>query len=219
MKNRIPFFARAIIVPVACFTLVSSPALATDSIPYANSGEWAIKIDTSLGGCFMLGTWERGTAVRIGINRNEKNGYLMLADPKWQSLRLGNKYKLKFQFDDETPWEGISTARKIGDTTVLHGTFGDGKFLREFAAKQGFRIYYEGNTVAQLRLTGSLAAMQTVYQCQQKVDAVLTRNSDPFARGNDPFANGGKPPLDLKRPDDPFAGSGGQRNGEQAESF
>jgi hypothetical protein len=42
--------------------------------------------------------------VRTAIDNERKSGYLMITNGKWRSIQEGNKYKLRFQFDAETPW-------------------------------------------------------------------------------------------------------------------
>lgn len=179
-------------------SLVSIPTLAgeNDTTPWAKVGSWQIAVDSSLGnGCFMVGAYTLGDVVRVGINNENKNGYIAIANSAWASLEIGKEYDLTFEFDGETPWNGTFKARKLGTLTILTASFKDAKFLREFAARPALTICYNGTVVTKLPLTGSFAAMQSLVQCQDKVDAIAGTPStrpDPFSggtrRASDPFA-------------------------------
>jgi hypothetical protein len=103
----------------------------------------------------------------------------------------------------------------MGTATLLAVTFSDGRFFQEFAAKQALVIYYNDTFVTRFPLTGSYAALNSVVQCQDKVNAIAAEKSDdPFAnesasRPSDPFSKGSRP-LDfsgkgIRDASDPFA--------------
>jgi hypothetical protein len=177
--------------------LMLAPASAAEPL-WANVGDWSVLVDRSLGnGCFMLSSYTRGTYLRIGINNTAKNGYVMIGNEAWQSIEVGKEYKLSLEFDGETPWAGTFRATSMGDVTVLFNSFDKPEFLREVAAKQKLTIYYDDKVVTTLPLTGSYAAVQSLIECQSKVDeAASSAPSDPFSSGrtrpasrtgNDPF--------------------------------
>ena len=212
------FLMRGIAAFFLWTALINSQASADsdDSIPWAKVGGWRIAFDPSVSGCFMYGSWEGGDVVRMGIDRNQKTGYLFVGNSDWRSLEVGKEYGLTFQFDGETPWRGMFAGKKMGKATVLV-IHVDAKFMYDFAAKQALIISYDDRIVTRLKLTGSSAAMQSVVQCQDKVDSVVAGRTDPFARQTDPFAKHGaeQPPLNRK-PDDPFSGRSSK---VQAETF
>jgi hypothetical protein len=200
-------FWRGIAALFAWFALANSQASAgEDAIPWAKVGAWGIRFDPSLGGCFMVGSWTQGEVVRIGIDSERKTGYLMIANEKWRSVQEGNKYELRFQFDAETPWRGDSRGIKMGTATFLLVKFHDATFFKEFATKNVLVISYGDRVVTRLPLTGSLAAMQSVIQCQGQVDSVVAGQTDPFSN-----REAVKPSIQPKKPDDPFSGSRGRR--------
>jgi hypothetical protein len=162
-----------------------------------------------------LASWTQGDIVRIGIANERRNGYLVIGNQKWRSLEEGKNYKLKFQFDAETPWTAGSAAIKLGPgATALLVVFSDVRFFQEFASKNTLVVSYDDTIVTRLPLTRSLAAMRSVAQCQDKVDLVVAGQTDPFSKRDtqsDPFSKRqGQPPLNLKKPDDPFSGSRGR---------
>ena len=49
-----------------CFAI--SPAPAQETVLWRSIGQWQIRVDASLGyGCFLVGSYTRGTVLRIGI--------------------------------------------------------------------------------------------------------------------------------------------------------
>ena len=163
---------------------------------------WQLRVDPSVGyGCFLMAVFETGTAVRIGINRDSHNGYLMLMNEKWRSLEVGKEYPISVKFDDETPWTVKSRAISMGDTPALTGNFSDGTFLSEFARKRFVELYYNNKMVGRLSLRGSAPATLELIECQRRADAAKLEarsgpSGDPFdeapnrrTANDDPFAN------------------------------
>jgi len=69
---------RSIFVLLAWLALAGSQAFAEDdTILWDKVGGWQIRIDPSIAGCFMFGSWTQGELVRIGVNNELKKGYLL----------------------------------------------------------------------------------------------------------------------------------------------
>jgi hypothetical protein len=183
---------------VCILVLMAVPASAEKSLRWATSGDWDIRVDKSVGGCFMSASYTLGEFIRIGFDRVDKNGYLWIANQAWRSVEVGKEYKLSFEFDGESPWTGVFRAIDLGDGfKALAGSFDKPDFMRDFGAKQKVNVYYEGKFVAMLPLTGSFAAMQALIQCQSKVEEVL---GAPPVPSPDPFSGSGTRPAS-----DPFS--------------
>jgi hypothetical protein len=175
-----------------CFGI--SGALAQDTVLWRAVGQWQIRVDKSLGyGCFLLGSYTRGTVLRIGIDQQNGNGYIMVGNEAWRSLQIGNQYDLALRFDSTAAWRGRATARTIGsgDMRFLYLSFDRARFLVELARRLNLTILYNNQVVTQLPLHGTNAAVQEMIRCQRAADA---------ARGNtrpqgDPFAGSPKGPA------------------------
>ena len=158
---------------LSCFA--PSAAFAQDTPLWRTVGAWQIRVDASLGfGCFLLGSYTRGTVLRIGINQQNGNGYVMVGDESWRSLQVGNQYDLSIRFDNNSPWRGRATARRIGngDMVFLYLSFDRARFLVELARRNNMTIFYQGRIVTQLPLHGTNAAVQEMLNCQRAADAV-----------------------------------------------
>lgn len=161
---------------------------------------WDIRVDSTLNnGCYMLAMYEGRTIVRFGFNMNVGNAYLMVADPDWKSLEVGQYYPLQFQLNRRRKWVGQAKAIDMNGVVALATNLSKGRFFNEFARGRSLRISYQGRRIAQLSLRGSSRAMKEMFRCQrqmtQESDAFATREADPFASSavtankvSDPFA-------------------------------
>lgn len=167
--------------------LAIAPAPAQDTPLWRAVGQWQIRVDASLGyGCFLVGSYTRGTVLRIGIDQQNGNGYVMVGNEAWRSLQVGNQYDLALRFDGASPWRGRATARRIGksDMVFLYLSFERARFLVELARRNTMTIYYQGDVVTTLPLRGTYAAVQEMLNCQRAADIARKTNrpqGDPFA--------------------------------------
>ncbi len=121
---------------LSCFAI--APRAAQDTLLWRTVGQWQIRVDASLGyGCFLVGSYTRGTVLRIGIDQQNGNGYVMVGNEAWRSLQVGNQYDLALRFDNASPWRGRATARRIGsgDMVFLYLSFDRARFLVELAQR------------------------------------------------------------------------------------
>jgi len=201
-----------------------SGALAQDTTLWRTVGQWQIRVDASLGyGCFLVGSYTRGTVLRIGIDQQNGNGYVMVGNEAWRSLQVGSQYDLALRFDNAAPWRGRASARRIGsgDMVFLYLSFDRSRFLVELARRLNLYIFYSGELVTQLPLHGTNAAVQEMIRCQQAADIARKNNrpqGDPFAgspqnpKGSPSGGGGGGPsfrpggPSPSPRPDGPGPG-------------
>jgi hypothetical protein len=197
---------KVLLLACGLICVAGSSAFAQQTELWRTVGQWQIRLDKSLGyGCFLLGSYTRGTVLRIGIDQQNGNGYVMVGNEAWRSLQIGNQYPLSLRFDNESPWRGKATARRIGsgDMVFLYLSFSRSRFLVELARKMNLTIFYNGDVVTQLPLRGTNAAVQEMLRCQQAAD-VARRNNRP---SGDPFA--GAPKGRPSGPSQSPSGGGG----------
>jgi hypothetical protein len=214
-------FRRLLLLACGLNCLAISNAVAQDTVLWRSVGQWQIRVDASLGfGCFLVGSYTRGTVLRIGIDQQNGNGYVMVGNEAWRSLQVGNQYDLALRFDNDAPWRGRATARRIGsgDMVFLHLSFDRARFLVELARRLNLRIFFNGELVTQLPLHGTNAAVQEMVRCQQAAD--IARKSrpqgDPFAGGGSPKGGGGGGGGPSFSPSGPSGGGGGPGPGSQS---
>lgn len=174
-------------------------ASAVESSFWKQSGNWRIRVDTTLGyGCFMVTSYDGGVVLRVGIDQDRRKDYFIVDNHNWESLEVGKRYPLTMQFDRHGPWNAPSYGFSFGsDLAYLHAIFGSSKVFEEFMRSHNLIIRYEGREIARLSLRGTFAATVAMAECQSAMDELrdtrLAPRSDPFAspaaRQNlDPFA-------------------------------
>jgi hypothetical protein len=173
-------------------------AAQAENAKWGKVGPWEIMVDRSNGnGCFMLGSYPGPNPVylRVGFNNVNNNAYLMIASPAWPSLEPGKVYAISGQFDNETPTTWHATAIKVTENiTALQATFNDPYgSMATFGQRLNLRLYYNGNLVTNLKLTGTAAAAAETINCNRQFTAGSGGGSDPFKAQSrpakrDPFA-------------------------------
>jgi len=160
------------------------------------NGGWDIGVDRSHYGCFALGMWEKGTGIRFGFDA-DREPYMWLFHEAWQSLENGKRYVMSMQFDGSPRWTGPAYAHRADSTPYLSMSWGKDKaatLFNEFAVSQGVSVWYGDRTVARLRLTGSYAAVQELFNCQKAMNEGRPAGqqvNDPFGEResrSDPFS-------------------------------
>jgi len=140
-------------------------------------------------GCFMATKSARGTILLVGIDRRGGQGIVAVADETWRVRRDG-KYRLELEFNDGTAWRGTGTG--LGQR-FLYLPFSKPEFIVDFATKKWMTVWYDGQYVTRLPLTGSLAALGDLAQCQQ---------SNGRGYRNDPFDDDSRWAPEDRRPAD-----------------
>ena len=184
----------------AILSLFINPCFAADDdMPeFASVGTWSIRVDTSLDyGCFLVSTFEGGTALRFGFDMTELTLYVAIGDPKWKSIEYGKNYAMEVQFGDESPWSGDAVGFSFSppeNQPWLWITVSDdeelfGEFFGEFMAERSVDFLFKGESIANLSLKDSYKAGLKLFECQQ---AMASMSDDPFKAtrhrpSDDPF--------------------------------
>lgn len=174
-----------------------SHAHAQKAAKWAQVGGWDIRVDQSVGnGCFAMQTYEDGTVVRIGVDVSQQRVYLLFLNDAWKSLELGKIYPVRVVFDGASSYNGNMKGHRLaGGAIVLAHTNLSTEFVKDFMQRNGMRIYYQGNSIANLSLRNTYAAIAEVLNCQKEFGfgSGSSRDSDPFSSSSgggssrDPF--------------------------------
>lgn len=147
--------------------LLASTAVAQDLVPYSEAGGWAVQIDPTLGnGCLLSADYDDGSHVRIGFDRIAGNGYVAVADPAWGDIQDGTEYPVSFSLDEEK-YEGSAKGIHMAEVPGVVITFDSVEFLTDLAARSTMQMFYEGQEMMTLDLSGSDAAITETIACQE----------------------------------------------------
>ncbi len=166
---------RTLAVLTMGLAVAAAPLSAADETEGARAvEEWEIDVDPTIeNGCYAVAKWDGGTVLRIGLNPEERNFYLLIGNDAWSSVRPDTVRDLKLQFDLEPPWEISAHTLQFapGATVYLHAESEQGAFVEEFMRARHMRITFGGNEMDVLELTGSSRAIRTVAECQKRIEA------------------------------------------------
>jgi len=176
-------------ITVLASLLLPQPGYADDTALWKKMQNWAIYVDKSLNyGCFMFGAYTHGDVLRIGFDRKNSNGYVVLGNDAWKSLEIGKEYSTTLKFDDDSPWSGTAKAITLStNVPLLYFPFSDTNFLNSIAVKQGVTVFYSGKIVTYLPLTGSFAAVQELVNCQTQFSDQTSGLQSKDSGSEDPF--------------------------------
>lgn len=185
-------------------SLCTTAAGAQDGIFWKNVGDWEISIDPTIrNGCYAIASWNGGTVLRIGLNPEEDNFYMLIGNEKWTSLQPDQEYEIEIKFDRKPGWDVSTRGLQFnpGETVYLHAESTKFDFIEEFMRQLNMKISYQGKEIDTLKLTGSSRAFKAVLACQKDVDA------RGVASGSDPFAGSGGASSSRsgRKSEDPFA--------------
>lgn len=172
-------------VAIAC-VLGGGAVAATDTVFWAKRGDWIVMIDRTLeSGCYASRIFETGMAIRIGLNRADESGLLLIGNDSWKSLKGDRIYPLTFDFDTGLRWTLEASPVSLGqsgETRFLSVTLHEGAFLWEFSRAGSVDVSYRGAAVAALPLNGSYDAIREVVACHEAVSAGRAgrQGGDPF---------------------------------------
>jgi clan AA aspartic protease (TIGR02281 family) len=181
---------KAIFLTLLAITIfgIVQPVMAAAPL-FENVGEWTIREDTSIGGCFALGSYAQGQVLRIGFARRGANvsTYLTIGANQWRSIAPGRQYPMTFQFDNDPPWSGNAAGIRLGSWPYLMIRFdvNPAEFLAELSNKYSLRVFYKGALIATLPLPDTAHMVPELVRCQREV----------FAGGSDPFGGAGQQPA------------------------
>jgi len=114
--------------------------------------------------------------LRIGFNKQNRNGYIFVGNSDWQSLVPGVDYQMTAQFAIWSPWSFPARGIFSGGTTMLMATFSDPDVLAQFATQPTVSFTHQGRSVATLNLHGCAAPVNAMANCQDIANAA----ADPF---------------------------------------
>lgn len=187
---------------------MSVPVTAQESTFWKSVGNWEVSIDKTIGnGCYAVASWTGGTVLRIGLNPQKDNFYMLIGNDSWTSLENDQKYDVSIQFDSRPRWDVSATGLQFnpGETVYLHAQSSKFEFINEFKRGNRLKLSYGGKEIDVLKLNGSSRAFAEVEACQKATNAATAPETDPFATSSAPTtgSSGGK--KSTRTNDDPFA--------------
>jgi hypothetical protein len=150
---------------IAC-SVCSTAVFAQDLVPWGASDYWEVMIDPTLGnGCLIQGEFEDGSLVRIGFDRTTGFGYVTVFNTAWGDIEDGGRYPIDFTLDGEQ-FSGEARGMYLNDVPGADIEFDNVDFFMSIAARQTMTMYHDGYEVLSVDLTGTMAGLDAVLECQ-----------------------------------------------------
>lgn len=151
----------------AALLALSNTALHAQELAYwGEIGGWDIMVDPSLGdGCLIQAAYEGDIVIRIGLDRNQGNGYVTVFNYNWGDIEEGAIYPVLFDLDGEE-YNGEATGIFLNDVPGADIAFDNPDFLWDIAAKYTMTLYNTEGEVMAIDLGGTMAGLNAVLECQ-----------------------------------------------------
>lgn len=153
---------------VAVFSVAAAPGVAQELQGWGASDYWDVLIDPSLGnGCLIQSEFDDGSLVRIGLDRNQGVGYVTVFNEAWGDIEEGKLYPISFDLDRQS-FEGEARGIYLEDVPGADIEFDNVDFFMSIAERQTMTMYYDGSEVLAIDLTGTMAGLAAVLECQDE---------------------------------------------------
>lgn len=154
----------------------AAPVLGMDEVLGHVRG-WAIGLSGGMGGCIATATYEDRTTVWMGFGGAGNKAFFALSNPKWKALTVGNRYELDILARGEGRWHGKFTALELETGKGLLATDLVTGFVIDIARAGALDVVYDRKIIAKLSLSGSMAAIDALLECQKEVVVALRKGS------------------------------------------
>ena len=144
---------------------------------------WNVGVNTDVGACLATARYQDQTAVWFGFIEGNK-AFFGLSNPNWRSIDAGKQYKLQILAHGGGRWLGDFHGLDLGDEKSLIATHLKVNFMTDLARAGGLEVIFQNKSIARLSLSGSMAALDAVVDCQKELNARLaSEGQEPPRQG------------------------------------
>lgn len=162
-------FKRAVAaLSLAVMGATGSAGWAQSLEPWGSSDYWDVMIDPTLGnGCLIQSAFSDGSVVRVGLDRRSGTGYVTAFNEAWGDIEEGAIYPISFDLDGEG-FEGEARGMYLEGVPGADIIFDNVDFFMSIAERQTMTLYHDGAEVMSIDLTGTMAGLAAVLECQDE---------------------------------------------------
>lgn len=152
---------------LAAALAVAGPAVAGNLVKYRSVGGWDIMVDPSVGnGCLITADFDDGSEVRIGLDREQGNGYVMAMNKAWGDIKDDATYDISFAVDDQK-YDGKATGVHLDNLPGVDIGVDNSDFFGDLASKSTLTLYAGDSEVMRIDLEGAGDALSALIECQK----------------------------------------------------
>lgn len=149
---------------------------------------WDVGVNHGTNSCLATARYQDKTTVWFGFGGEDKQLFFALANPGWDAIEAGKSYRIDLVASGAGRWhgdfEGVEAGRQMG----LVSTGLKEKFMVDIARAAALDVRFKGKSIARLSLSGSMAALGAIIDCQKNLPA---RSSPPRRAPPQAEAKGG----------------------------
>lgn len=132
---------------------------------------WDIIIDPSLNfGCAMQAEFEGGALVRMGFNKSDGHGYIMVFNQSWTDIVRGGQYNIGMNVDGQV-WDGAAEGIILAKLPGVYIPFDNEAFFVDIMKKYTLTLKHQGRNAIVVSLDGTYNALEATMACQQGADS------------------------------------------------
>lgn len=159
---------KAIAAALFAGSVFATMASAQELEHWGSSDFFDVMIDPSLGnGCLLQGEFVDGSLVRIGLDRTNGFGYVTVFNTAWGDIEDGAMYPIDFTLDGEQ-YSGEAKGMYLNGVPGADIEFDNVDFFMSIAERQTMTMYHDGQEVLSIDLTGTMAGLDAVLECQNE---------------------------------------------------
>ena len=143
-------------------------------------------------GCAVHASSPQGTVMSILAGAGQPNLVFLVQNPRWSSLKDGERHTIAVEFDDAGPWQMQAVAKTEIDQdgpglmfTIPPGDKRGLDFIAEFVKANGMQIDSDGERLTSLPIGSGQSAMTALARCmsQQLGGGAATATTTAFEGG------------------------------------
>lgn len=172
--------------------LLGSSVAAQDAVTWKDDVQgWRVAIDRTIeNSCFIISSFANEQFLRLQVNAVQEKVQFIIADTAWATLETGEDYEVEVAFDNLESWPKTAQGHRWKDvlpSLVLSFPFADQStpaFMKDFTDNGSLRLFYDGSEIANLALSGTQKAVESMLECQAEmlqVNKAARSGKDPFA--------------------------------------
>lgn len=152
---------------LAALMAMAGPSLAGNLVEYRAVGAWDVMVDPSIGnGCLITADFDDGSEVRIGLDRDKGNGYVMAMNNGWGEIKDDASYTISFAVDDQR-YDGTATGVHLDNLPGVDIPVDNSDFFGDLAEKSALTLYAGDTEVMKISLKDAGDALDALIECQK----------------------------------------------------
>lgn len=158
------------LLPALVLTALAMPATAQNLVKWGEAGGWDVMVDPTVGnGCLITSEFEDGSFVRIGLNAETGDGYLMALNDTWSGIVVDEIYVITLDLDGEE-YEGEATGALLGEISGIDIAFDTSDFIMDMVTKETLTLSHDGDVMMAIDLSGTYEGIEALIACQDAQD-------------------------------------------------